>query len=173
LLHVDPAQLLAPRSGVDAPDRPTAAGFVRPHPVVGNQNSFKPLHRNPEWSPWMSLLPYMPRTNVSGLPAAGSTKMISLGSRCGVSTARKTTGCSISPGSAWTVPFLKKSNCPAENSAIDDGGVAVGIVFSSFSSSWSSFVLIFPAPSCGSKFALPKPKGDGVALASFYYLPGN
>lgn len=48
--------------------------------------------------------------NVSGVPEAGSTKTMSLGSRRGVSTARKTTGPSRISGSAWTVPRLKNKS---------------------------------------------------------------
>jgi hypothetical protein len=38
--------------------------------------------------------------NVSGVPSRGSTKMMSVGSRLGVSTDRNTTGCSKSSGMA-------------------------------------------------------------------------
>jgi len=44
--------------------------------------------------------PYRLRINVSGVPSSGFTKIMSLGSRLGVSIARKTTGPSIILGKA-------------------------------------------------------------------------
>src|ERR1700736_239673 len=49
---------------------------------------------------------------LSGVPSLGLTKMMSLGSRRGVSIDRKITGPSRMSGKACTVPCSKKSNCP-------------------------------------------------------------
>src|SRR5271156_113519 len=70
-----------------------------------------------------------PRMNVSGVPSAGFTKMMSLGSRLGVSMARKTTGASRMLGSAWMMRRLKKSKSPGANSAPFDGSPIQNVPF--------------------------------------------
>src|ERR1700683_2769834 len=59
---------------------------------------------------------HAPLMNVSGVPSAGLTKIMSLGARRGASMARKTTGLSKISGSACTVRRLKKSRSPGANS---------------------------------------------------------
>jgi hypothetical protein len=58
----------------------------------------------------VQVAPALRAMNVSGLPSFGSTKMMSVGSRRGVSMDRKTTGWSNSSGIAWMVPRSKNNN---------------------------------------------------------------
>src|ERR1700733_789635 len=67
--------------------------------------SIKRLHKQ---SFMTRLMPQAPLIKLSGVPSSGFTKMMSLGSRRGASTERKTTGVSRMSGSTYTPTTLEE-----------------------------------------------------------------